>query len=98
METFRLDGSRWVSRDDFYDALFQQLGAPSWHGRNFNALRDSLVTGDINEREPPFRLVISGLDSMGQDAREITGHFIDLMLECREELEALGRRIDVQVV
>src|ERR1044071_7580655 len=51
MKQLELDGTNWKTRDDFYDAFFKAVGAPSWHGRNFNALRDSIITGEINEVE-----------------------------------------------
>jgi hypothetical protein len=49
MRTIELDGSTWKTRDDFYAAFFKAVGAPERHGRNFNALRDSIVIGRINQ-------------------------------------------------
>jgi RNAse (barnase) inhibitor barstar len=54
-----LDGSTWTNNDDVYDAFFRAVGAPSWHGRNFNALNDSIATGSINKVEVPYTLVIA---------------------------------------
>ena len=48
MPTLLLDGARWKTADDFYNAFLEAVGAPPWHGRNFNALRDSIAGGDIN--------------------------------------------------
>ena len=55
-----MDASGWTSRDDFYDALLPALGAPDWHGRNLDALYDSIGSGGINQVEPPFRVRING--------------------------------------
>ncbi len=50
-----------LGNDDFYDAFFAAVGAPIWHGRNRDALNDSISTGGINEVEIPYRLeVVNG--------------------------------------
>ena len=58
-----LDGSRWLRPEDFYSALLRRLGAPAWHGRNLNALDDSLY-GGINAVEPPFSVVVTGTENL----------------------------------
>jgi RNAse (barnase) inhibitor barstar len=60
MKVIRLEASGWRSPDDFYSALLPQLGAPAWHGRNLDALEESLRYADINKVEPPFRVVVEG--------------------------------------
>jgi RNAse (barnase) inhibitor barstar len=57
MKELVLDGSTWQNRDDVYDAFFKAVGAPDWHGRNFDALNDSIATGSINKIEVPYRLI-----------------------------------------
>ena len=59
-----LEGTSWTTDDDVYDAFFGAVGAPEWHGRNFNALRDSISTGSINKVEVPYRLVIKNYDKI----------------------------------
>jgi len=59
MKQLRLDATEWKTRDDFYDAFFRAVGAPSWHGRNFDALNDSIGTGQINQVEVPYEIVIA---------------------------------------
>ncbi len=47
----------WVkvkSEDDFYDIFLPQVQAPEWHGRNLDALTDSVVKGNVNSIEPPY--------------------------------------------
>jgi RNAse (barnase) inhibitor barstar len=58
MRELILNGAEWKTRDDVYDSFFRLVGAPEWHGRNFDALRDSIATGSINAVEVPYRLVI----------------------------------------
>jgi RNAse (barnase) inhibitor barstar len=60
MKVIRLDASTWRSPNDFYSAVLPQLAAPAWHGRNLDALEESLRDGDINGVEPPFRVVVVG--------------------------------------
>ena len=52
-----IDWSLIKSEDQFYDLLLSQIGAPEWHGRNLDALADSLITGSINAIEPPYKLM-----------------------------------------
>jgi RNAse (barnase) inhibitor barstar len=61
MKELILNGASWRTRDNVYDAFFQAVGAPEWHGRNIDALRDSIATGSINAVEVPYRLVIPEL-------------------------------------
>jgi RNAse (barnase) inhibitor barstar len=69
MLTISLDASGWERPDDFFGALLPGLRAPSWHGRNLDALNDSIFVGDINEVEPPFRVVVNGTDALHGDMR-----------------------------
>lgn len=58
MRTIKLDAYRWRTTDDFYDAILSALEAPHWHGRNVNALTDSMWGGSINGVEPPYKVWI----------------------------------------
>jgi hypothetical protein len=58
MKTIKLDATSWKSVSDFYDALLPAIGAPDWHGRNINALIDSMVVGGINNLHPPYAVTI----------------------------------------
>ena len=51
MRQLILDGANWISTDDFYDAFFEAVGAPSWHARNLDALNDSIANGTL-EAQP----------------------------------------------
>lgn len=61
MKVIAIEAHDWLAPSDFYDSLLSALGAPGWHGQNVNALIDSIIHGDINEVEPPFRVEVSGL-------------------------------------
>lgn len=60
----------WRSPLDFYDAVLTALEAPAWHGRNVNALIDSVIYGGVNGAEPPFRIEVIGLEGSAADVRE----------------------------
>ncbi|MCX4030517.1 barstar family protein [Endozoicomonas sp. SM1973] len=51
-----VDWKQIQSEGDFYDIFLPQIQAPEWHGRNLNALIDSLVAGDINLIEPHYTI------------------------------------------
>ena len=48
-----IDWKNIANEEDFYNSILLQLDAPEWHGRNLDALSDSLVGGGINGIEPP---------------------------------------------
>lgn len=86
-----LDGARWQSADDACDALFAALGSPAWHGRDFNALRDSVGEGSINRVETPYDLRIAGIGSMAPAARAFVADFADLI----REMQADGVQVSI---
>jgi hypothetical protein len=76
-----LNGVGWQAPDDFYDAFLAHVEAPSWHGRNFNGLRDSIIGGQINGIEVPYRIVIRGHEAMAPAAQRVADDFADLVRE-----------------
>jgi RNAse (barnase) inhibitor barstar len=60
VRTLLLDGSAWRNEEDFYRAFLAAVQAPQWHGHNLDALRDSIVTGSINNVVPPFAVAVRG--------------------------------------
>lgn len=56
-----LDCRSMTDVESFYDGLFQILGSPPWHGKNINALADSIIYGGINDLEPPFIIKITNI-------------------------------------
>lgn len=55
MNKISLDSDGCQTPDDFYDILLSALEAPEWHGRNLDALWDS-ITSDINGIIPPYSI------------------------------------------
>jgi len=45
------DGASGKCKADIEAAFFKAASAPPWHGRNFDALNDSIATGEINRVE-----------------------------------------------
>lgn len=92
--SFDLDASAWKSPDDVYNSLFAKLGSPVWHGRNFNALNDSIVTGGINSVDVPFKLLIHGLHSSTNEVKEFVSKLEALLAEREAEGCPISVRID----
>jgi|ERR1700675_2908780 RNAse (barnase) inhibitor barstar len=93
MKEVFMDGRNWKNQDDVYDSFFQAVGAPSWHGRNLNALNDSIGTGKINRIEAPYCLVIQNHDLIQEGARNMTADFVALIRELKDR----GCEVDVRV-
>ena len=85
-----LDGSHWTSKGDFYDALLPALGAPAWHGRNLDALSESIQSARINGMRPPYTIFIRGGATMRPDAREMVSRFANLVAERRNKGTAVA--------
>ena len=80
-----LDAGAWKTRDDIYDTFFHAVGAPAWHGRNFDALRDSIAGGQINVVEVPYRLVVKTAGPIGTEAKTTLEGFAKLIHELAAE-------------
>ncbi|HVA17742.1 MAG TPA: barstar family protein [Candidatus Dormibacteraeota bacterium] len=88
-----IDGRNWNSVDNVYDAFFEAVGAPSWHGRNFNALRDGIATGRINKIEVPYLIRIKNYDSVGTEAKTMAAGFVQLIKDLRKS----GCPVDIEI-
>ena len=88
-----MDGKGWLRSDDVYDAFFEAVGAPIWHGRNFNALRDSIAGGHVNKIDPPYVIRLRNHSLIGEGARAAANDFISLI----KELRGSGCNVDVIV-
>ena len=88
-----VDWNQINSEEQFYNLLLPVLEAPSWHGRNLDALADSLVTGSINSVEPPFTLVSIGTGlNLRPDMKAFQLKVLTIFVEASVEPE---RRITV---
>jgi RNAse (barnase) inhibitor barstar len=81
MKELPLNAVEWKTADDVYDAFFKAVGSPAWHGRNLDALNDSIATGDINDVEVPYCVVIQNYALIGAGAKKMADDFIDLIHE-----------------
>jgi RNAse (barnase) inhibitor barstar len=88
-----LNGAEWTTKGDVYDGVFRVVGAPEWHGRNLDALADSISGGSINQVEVPYRLVIKGYDRIGPIAKPMADSLINLV----HELAAEGCPVEIRI-
>jgi len=99
MTIIELDAANWKTVIDFYHALLSAIGAPEWHGRNPNALVDSMIWGGINSVEPPYSVRISGLSTAPKDVRDHVELVKDDLVEARiYRKRHNGDDIDVSIV
>ena len=83
--TITLDATQWREVSDFYDALLPAIGAPHWHGRNLNALIDSMIWGGINAIEPPYTVRIVHADKLPNDIKQEVADAALYISEARDE-------------
>ncbi len=89
----QFNASEWKSDSDFFDAYFNAVGAPVWHGRNLDALNDSIGTGGINKLDVPYRIVVRNPSSATAEIRELVKNFADLI----QRLQANGCPVGIQI-
>lgn len=88
-----LEGSNWQTEADFIEGVLAGVRAPAWHGRNYNALRDSFVVGDINGVAPPYDFIIKMPTSPTAEVEDAVGYFIDRVSDWRAEGASLSARL-----
>jgi RNAse (barnase) inhibitor barstar len=93
MRELNLNSRGWKSKDDVYDAFFKAVGAPEWHGRNFDALNDSIATGSINEIEVPYQIVIQNYLPINDEVRGFVNAFAELI----HEIAARGCPVEIRI-
>ncbi len=74
-----MDASTWKTDDDVYRSFFKVVGAPEWHGKNLDALNDSIANGEINAIEIPYRLVVQHSGSASGTAVKMMNDLVDLV-------------------
>lgn len=79
MRVIELDAQSWKTCEDYAIALRIALGSPEWHGSNVDAFFDSMVVGDINEINPPYKIIIKNTENLPK--------------KIIEEIEALKKRL-----
>jgi Barstar (barnase inhibitor) len=92
MRLIKLDASGWKVPLDFYDALLAALEAPEWHGRSINALIDSMVWGNINAIEPPYRILVARTSNLPNAVKKELDDAISAIND------AQGREKDIEFV
>ena len=94
-----LDASTWDTNSEwkweqcFYDAFFAAVGAPLWHGRNFDALADSIDGGGINQIEVPYKIVIQSAPL----ENPFVARFLSALSDLTAILQARGCPVQLQV-
>ncbi len=91
---FSLDATDWKNYDDVYDALLKALGSPAGHGRNFNALDDSIAGGYVNAVEVPYYLSILNLKSTTAEVQSFVNELVDLIFYIQSTGCPISIRID----
>ena len=87
-----IDWNQISNVDEFYDSVLSQSGAPSWHGRNLNALNDSWVTGGVNRKGPPYRFLIHKRITENKEIEEIEFAVEEI---ARESIEENGGNLEI---
>jgi hypothetical protein len=91
--TIVLDGRDWKTEGDFIESVLAAVDAPAWHGRNYNALRDSFAAGAINGLEPPYHFVIRPPANPTQGLADGIAYFVARITDWQAEGAPLSVRV-----
>lgn len=98
MTEIEIDGRGWVTAIDVFQRIYAAIGAPADAACNMGALEDYLVYG-MAVIEPPYRLHISGLAQMSQEARDETRLIQSVINETAEQNFVKAKiDLDMQVI
>jgi RNAse (barnase) inhibitor barstar len=84
MKPVLIDWSTIGDREDFYSVVLPQTDAPSWHGRNLDAIQDSWVTGDICSGGPPFSFIFCRSKDIKMDLKDFSETVMEIANESVE--------------
>lgn len=73
------------SEEMFYEKFLPQVDAPDWHGRNLDAVGDSIVTGDVNGIEPPYTIKNINTSKSPESIKDFQGKILDVFVEAAME-------------
>lgn len=86
-----IDWNSIQSLDDYLDIFLPKVEAPDWHGRNLDALNDSVVTGSINKIEPPYCIINMNSENLSHEAQNL----FDAINGIYSDANKSGRKIRV---
>jgi len=88
-----LDGRDWQTEADLIEAVIASVEGPAWHGRNYNALRDSFVAGSINGVEPPYDFIIQPPSAPAPEVADAIRYFMARISDGRSEGAQFSARL-----
>jgi|GEM_PF-5842637 len=98
MKLIELDARRWRSVDDVCSAILAALGAPEWHGKNLDALWETITEAVpcdrdtpetlINAVQPPFQIVVTGSAAASGEVQKFLAKLRQLFTEANAEYKS----------
>jgi RNAse (barnase) inhibitor barstar len=88
------ESNEWSWMYSFYTSFFQAVGAPGWHGRNLDALDDSIGDGGINKLEVPYRIVIRNVP----DQNPLFAQSLKALTDLIAHLQSRGCPVQLQII
>jgi RNAse (barnase) inhibitor barstar len=88
-----IDWAQIDSPDAFYQMVLPQIRSPGWHGRNLDALSDSLFSGQINGLEPPYIVEMLGVHNIPDHLAAFAKSIVVVWFEAARERAGIEIRI-----
>jgi len=98
-----LDASKWTTVDDVYSDLLPALKAPPWHGRNLDALDETVSEGNprddarpekfTNGVRPPYHIHIRKISLSSEAVREFLPRLEEVFREANDQYGPNARMV-----
>jgi RNAse (barnase) inhibitor barstar len=83
MREMTFDVSAFSSTQDFYALLLAGLGAPACHGKNLDALWDTISSDDINDVRAPFAVRFINVQNAQSELKSLVEKIREIFVEAR---------------
>jgi RNAse (barnase) inhibitor barstar len=85
MHRLVIDWSKIHSSEQLWDFVCREGREPEWHGRNLSALKDSWVTGDVNQTGPPYEFHFQKCATIDETIQELAEAIMEIARESVDE-------------
>jgi RNAse (barnase) inhibitor barstar len=89
-----IDVSACSSTQDFYSLPLAGLGAPAWHGKNLDALWDTISSDDINDVRAAFTVHFINVQNAQLELKSLVEKIGEIIDEARAESVDVGCLIE----
>ena len=94
MKVLVIDVAAAAEKLDLIELLLTVMGAPQWHGRNLDALDESVAYGGNDTVEPPYSVKFINAGNLSPDLKHELERIKEIFTDARNHE---GRQVSCQI-